>query len=204
MGLSKGKNAIKIKPMLPRKWFFTLTYFRKPRWDTGISPPELLDFIATHPPGRGIDLGCGTGTNAITLAQHGWQMIGIDFVGRAIAKARKKAKKANLDITFIKRDITQLEDFQEQFDLVLDIGCYHSLPTPQRQKYQDNLNRLIKPGGTYLLYGFLTDPSLSSGHGLGEEDIHSFCRYLQLIARKNGLDGNRPSAWFTFTRSLNV
>ena len=51
-----------------RRLSFLLWYFRDPPWDTNISPPELLDFINRHPPGRVLDLGCGTGTNVITLA----------------------------------------------------------------------------------------------------------------------------------------
>jgi methylase of polypeptide subunit release factors len=72
-----------------RKLFFNLAYLQKPVWDTGISPPELLDFIANHNPGRALDLGCGTGTNSITLAKHGWEVTGVDFVKRAINLARR-------------------------------------------------------------------------------------------------------------------
>src|SRR5689334_21905005 len=50
-----------------RRLSFNLWYFRNPPWDSGISPPELLEFIQTHPAGKAIDLGCGTGTNVITL-----------------------------------------------------------------------------------------------------------------------------------------
>ncbi len=57
-----------------RRLAFNFWYFRKPPWDSGISPPELLEFIRTHPAGKAIDLGCGTGTNVITLAKAGWQV----------------------------------------------------------------------------------------------------------------------------------
>jgi len=67
---------------LLRRINFNLWYFRRPPWDRGISPPELFDFISKHPAGRAIDLGCGTATNVITLAQNGWQVTGIDFAPR--------------------------------------------------------------------------------------------------------------------------
>ena len=63
-----------------RRIYFNLLYlFTRPPWDTGVSPPELYDFIENHEPGRAIDIGCGTGTNVITLAQAGWQVTGVDF-----------------------------------------------------------------------------------------------------------------------------
>ena len=53
-----------------RRLNFTFWYYFHPPWDSGISPPELLEFIEQHPAGRAIDLGCGTGTNVVTLAQQ--------------------------------------------------------------------------------------------------------------------------------------
>ncbi|MFQ6101503.1 MAG: class I SAM-dependent methyltransferase [Anaerolineae bacterium] len=60
-------------------WLFDLQYLlgRSP-WDTGVTPPEVVELIASgdFPPGRALDLGCGTGTNGITLARHGWEVVG--------------------------------------------------------------------------------------------------------------------------------
>src|SRR5712691_1731013 len=69
---------------------------RRPPWDTGVTPPELERFVAAHPPGRALDVGCGTGTNVVYLAQHGWTAVGVDFAGRAIAKARRRATEAGV------------------------------------------------------------------------------------------------------------
>ncbi len=113
-----------------RRMSFNLWYFRRPPWDTGITPPELMAFVASRPSGRALDLGCGTGTNAITLAQYGWQVTGIDFAMKAIRLARRKAIKASVVIDFHVGDVTRLEGITGLFDLVLDIGCFHSL-TPE-------------------------------------------------------------------------
>ena len=64
---------------LLRRLEFQYLYFHRPPWDTGMSPPELMEFIETHEPGRAIDIGCGTGTNVITLAKAGWQVTGVEF-----------------------------------------------------------------------------------------------------------------------------
>src|SRR3990172_1030198 len=122
-----------------RRLFFNLWYNWKPPWDTGISPPELMDFISHHPPGRALDLGCGTGTNVITLAQHGWQATGIDFAQRAIKKAHRKARQAGVNVDLRVADVTRLEELSGLFELILDMGCYHSLPSAGRQAYLSNL-----------------------------------------------------------------
>ena len=89
-----------------RRIHFNFWYFRRPPWDSGISPPELLNFISKHPAGRAIDLGCGTGTNVITLAQNGWQVVGIDFAQRAIQIAKRKIKNVNIQADLYVSDAT--------------------------------------------------------------------------------------------------
>lgn len=186
---------------LRQKLFFSLFYFRRPPWDTGISPPELITFIQTHPPGRALDLGCGTGTNAITLAQHGWQVTGVDFVGRAIRAARRKARQAGLQVDFHAGDVTQLRGVNGPFDLVLDIGCLHSLTGKQKEVYIANLEHLLSPQGAFLLYAFLAKDDDAHGSGLTPNDLEILSSRLRLIQRCDGTDrGARPSAWFTYQR----
>ena len=112
--------------------YFNLLYFRTPPWDTQVSPPKLMEFIESHPPGRVLDLGCGTGTNVITLAQHGWQVVGVDYVKRAVRTAERKANQAGVTAEFFVNDVTKLEGVRGVFDLVLDIGCFHSLDGGER------------------------------------------------------------------------
>src|ERR1041385_3822376 len=91
-----------------RRLVFQSMYFRQPPWDTGISPPELFEFIKTHPAGRAIDLGCGTGTNVITLAKSGWRVTGIDFAPRAIKLAKQKAQSMGVQADVTVNDATKL------------------------------------------------------------------------------------------------
>src|SRR3972149_2064567 len=96
---------------------FTVWYFGRPPWDSGISPPELLEFIRSHPAGRAIDLGCGTGTNVLTLARAGWQVTGVDFVLRAIRIAKQKIKQAGVTADLRVGNVTKLHGINGPFDL---------------------------------------------------------------------------------------
>src|SRR5256886_2994546 len=138
-----------------RRLWFGLWYWmpRRPPWDTGITPPEVERFVASHAPGRAVDLGCGTGTNAVYLARHGWSAMGVDFAGRAIAKARRRARDAGVSCTFFVGDVAALE-VPGPFDLALDIGCLHSISVSNRAAYATGLARAVRSGGTYLLYPF--------------------------------------------------
>jgi SAM-dependent methyltransferase len=102
-------------------------------WDTGVSPPELVEVVEgpeALPPGRALDIGCGTGTNSVYMARHGWEVTGVDLVGRAIAMARRKAAAAGISPTFIQGDVTRLDelDVGAGYGLLLDIGCFHGIP----------------------------------------------------------------------------
>lgn len=89
-------------------------------WDTNITPPEVMEFLATATPGRALDLGCGTGTNAVTLARHGWQATGVDFSPKAIREARRKAQQAGLKIDFYCADVADLGMLSGPFDIKPD------------------------------------------------------------------------------------
>jgi 2-polyprenyl-3-methyl-5-hydroxy-6-metoxy-1,4-benzoquinol methylase len=159
-----------------------------------------MDFIRRHPPGKALDLGCGTGTNAITLAQHGWYVTGIDFAGRAIQTARQKAKEAGLTLDLRVGNVSQPKNVQGSFDLILDIGCFHSLSTEERGSYIRNLKHLLAEDGTFLSYVFFRDPS-EKGPGLIEEDVQALSDHLNLVNRQNGTErGKRPSSWLTYRK----
>src|SRR5206468_2578655 len=84
--------------------------------------------------GRALDLGCGTGTNVRYLAEHGWEATGVDAVPAAIDRATAKlggVPKARV----LLGDVTDLErlGLAGPFDLVLDIGCFHSIERRRRR-----------------------------------------------------------------------
>ena len=184
-----------------RRLNFSLWYLLgKTPWDSGISPPELFDFIAHHPPGRAIDLGCGTGTNVITLVQHGWSVTGVDFAPRAIRLAQRKMKQAGVEANVSVGDVTRLSAITGPFDLALDLGCLHGLP--DKSAYLGQLNRVLAPGGYWLLYAMVRSAKDTSHPGITPADLNLIqSSGLQLLNRKDGWDKrDRPSAWFLFQR----
>ncbi len=142
--------------------FYGLTYrFGKPRWDTDQPQPELQRLAASQAPGRVLDLGCGTGTNGVYLARHGWQVVGIDFIPAAVASARRKAKAAGAGATFVVGDASRLREsgVEGPFDMVIDIGCYHAIPEHRRDAYAAGVAAVTGPGAVLYLAGISKPPA---------------------------------------------
>lgn len=196
-----------------RRFLFHVWYFRQPPWDTGVSPPELLEFIKEHKPGtprsgsvdkpgRAIDIGCGTGTNVVTLAKAGWQVTGVDFAPRAVQLARQKIARAGVRAELFVEDATNVEGIGGPFELAFDLGCFHTIPQDGRKKYLEQLDRILAPNGFWLMYGFLKSDASHAGPGLTEADLSRVSSWLTLLSRCDGIDGKgeRPSAWFLFQK----
>jgi 2-polyprenyl-3-methyl-5-hydroxy-6-metoxy-1,4-benzoquinol methylase len=195
-----GRSVKEMQMNFLRKLQFNLWYFRTPPWDSGITPPELFEFIQSHPAGRAIDIGCGTGTNVITLAKTGWQVAGFDFALRAIQVAKRKAKKANVQVSLFTDDATRMHKVTGQFDLALDLGCFHSLEN--KADYLTQLDRILAPNGFWLMYGFLTQSPHSTAPGIADSDLDMIsARAFTLLSRRDGFDKReRPSTWFLFQK----
>lgn len=182
---------------------FNLMYLGKPPWDTGISPPELVEFIQQHPPGRAIDLGCGTGTNLLALGRAGWLVTGVDFAVKAVAAARDKLSREGIPGEVRAGDVSRLAVVQGEYDLVLDIGCFHALETGSRAAYRRNLETILKPGGFFLLYAHWLAEDSPSIFGLTQADFDAFCAHLNLLSRQDSLDRRgRSAVWLLFQNSV--
>jgi len=184
-----------------RREVFNLWYFIRPPWDSGISPPELMEFIRSNQPGRAIDLGCGTGTNIITLAKNGWQVTGVDFAAHAISKARRKVQAAGVTADLRVSDVTRLDGIDGPFDFVLDLGCFHGLQASEKASYLNQLQRVCAPGAVWLLYGFFKRDNMLLGPGMVSNDNEKILVDFDLVARQDGMDRKqRPSAYFLFRK----
>lgn len=147
--------------------FFDLAYrIGFTPWETASRnfPAEFDDFLGRTglPPGRALDMGCGQGDHAITLAERGWDVVGVDYVARAVLRARKKARAAGVKARFVVGDVVELTEVFEDtgvatdspFGLVLDLGCFHGLSDPERHAYARELGYVVGPGTRLLMLAF--------------------------------------------------
>jgi SAM-dependent methyltransferase len=162
----------------------------KPRWDTGVPQPELEQLVPGRAPGRALDLGCGTGADAVYLASHGWDTTGIDFVPEAVELARKNAADAGVTAAFVLGDVSRLGEagVRGPFDLLLDIGCYHTVPASRRDAYVAGAAEAARPGADFYLAGIADPPRLwrlLGARGISGEEVRSrFGRYFRLAGQQ--------------------
>ena len=97
-----------------------------------------------------LDIGSGTGEQAIYLAQKGFQVTGIDISASAIEYARKFAQDSMVNVCF-KVDNILASDLDGQFEIVIDRGLYELIAFENLEIYLATVKRLIKPGGWYIL-----------------------------------------------------
>ena len=127
-------------------------------WD-GAIPQELKDSIEGKdklPLGRALDLGCGPGAKSVYMASHAWKVVGLDFVPRALNKARARAQAAGVTIDFRQTDVTRLGELglEPGFSFLFDFGCFHGLRDSQRTAYAEGVNSLAASGARLLIMGF--------------------------------------------------
>lgn len=184
------------------RWRFRWLYLRgRTPWDTNITPPEVMDFIRKTSAGRALDLGCGTGTNAISLARRGWRVTGVDFVPKAIRTARAKIIDSGLEIDFRCASVTDLSAFSDSYDYGLDIGCLFCLGADEMKQYASNLSRLLRPGACYMLYAWYPRRWKNRTVGLTKEEVDAllqpgFVREKMVAGEEKGF----PSAWYWYRR----
>jgi SAM-dependent methyltransferase len=180
-------------------------------WDDDLPPPELMALVEDRAVGRALDLGCGYGRSTVYLAQHGWEVDGVDFVPQAVQEARERATEAGVAnrTRFHTFSVADLSFLDGAYDLALDIGCMHAMSEEELISYREGLLRLLPEGAIYLLFAHLRDTAEEDDDGPRWIDEN---RLLVLFARGFILEyaeygmtqvGDKPpwrSAWFTFRR----
>jgi ubiquinone/menaquinone biosynthesis C-methylase UbiE len=114
---------------------------------------ELAGFIAglAEIPRRALDLGCGTGADAVFLAEQGIATTGIDLSATALEHARQRAERHDVSVEWMQGDALHLPLEDGCMDLVLDRGCLHHIASGEHGRYAAEVARVLRPGGTLLV-----------------------------------------------------
>jgi SAM-dependent methyltransferase len=169
-------------------------------WDRGAPASGLVGLVdgpEALKPGRALDLGCGTGTNTIFLCSNGWQVTGVDIVPRALEAARRNARHARVSPSFVGGDVTRLRelDLEGAFDLVVDVGCFHTLPAGLRERYVESVSSVATPGATLFLFAFSPRRLAPVRSGVTHEEIVASFQGWRLISGNPSLDGTTAASW---------
>src|SRR5438309_11501384 len=151
-------------------------------WDTDRPDPALQRMLdeAAIQPCRALELGCGTGTNALFLAQQGFDVTAVDVVPQALERAEAKARQAGVSIHFTPADVLQLPDLGKPFPFVFDRGTYHILRQVDLERFRHTLAQATEPGSMYLtLAGNANEPNPPEG---GPPRVHAHEICLELAA----------------------
>ncbi len=159
---------------VPSQFFHKVYQEGAPPWETGRPQPEVIRLTKEgllH--GKVLDVGCGTGENALYLAQHGCEVVGLDAVPLAVAAAQAKARERGLNVTFLTHDALHLESVGTDFDVILDSGLFHVFSDDDRGQYVQQLHAVLKPHGTLILLCFSTEETSEIGpRRVSEREIH--------------------------------
>ncbi|MDY7013635.1 MAG: class I SAM-dependent methyltransferase, partial [Cyanobacteriota bacterium] len=100
--------------------------------------------------GNILEIGMGSGIQAIELAERGFQVTATELSHTAVSLAQNRAKEKGLEIDFRQDDILNSK-LDGEFDCVLDRGCFHCFHSEQIPEYVRTVNRLLKPRGYLFL-----------------------------------------------------
>lgn len=122
-------------------------------WDTGTPEPLLVDFVTAGEiaPGPALEIGAGTGTNSIWMAERGFDVLGVDVSPLAVKRAWAKMDGRALRCRFAARDFLAAPPPDGPFQFVFDRGCLHVFDEPgERQRFAAHVAAVLAPGGLWL------------------------------------------------------
>jgi len=146
-----------------------------PSWETGEPAPELVRLVKQNriPRGTALDIGCGTGANAVFLAEAGFEVTAVDISPTAIERARTRAALAGVNIHFVVDDVFHfIRSCPSRFDFLLDAGFYPYVRGHSLSAYLDFLWRASHPGSHCLvLAGHAAETAEGAQPGVSEDDL---------------------------------
>ncbi len=122
-------------------------------WDTGRPDDHLVKLVESGvvKPCKALEVGCGTGTNSIWLAEQGFEVLGVDLAEEAVGKARVKLGDRKLNCQFQAMDFLHGHALPGGFGFVFDRGCFHVFDLDsERDAFARNVAAQLAPGGIWF------------------------------------------------------
>jgi ubiquinone/menaquinone biosynthesis C-methylase UbiE len=161
-------------PALGKRWLLPL--YDPFLWILGADKAKqaLIEQAEIKPGFRVLDIGCGTGSMAITIKRMNpeAEVIGIDPDPDALALSKRKAKRARLSIEFDRGFADRMPYADSSFERVFSSFMFHHLAAEEKTATLGEIRRVLKPGGSLHLLDFVREHSVHSGKPAHGQLIH--------------------------------
>jgi SAM-dependent methyltransferase len=159
--------------MPPYKLMYKLGVAPWERRDVGQTWSQAMEALDNPAPGRALDVGCGTGRDAVYLATRGWRVTGVDFAEDALTKAGQRAAAEGASVQWVRGDVGQLGQLglEPGYSLIYDFGCIQGLSDAGRRGAASGIGRLAAPGASLVVFAFMAGRRFFLPRGLDEVDV---------------------------------
>jgi SAM-dependent methyltransferase len=169
----RGRHPTSHEQMTGMPWDASYQDGRAP-WDIGQPQPAIARLVSEGGfAGTVLDVGCGTGENALLVASLGLSVLGVDVAETALAVARDKASERGIEVEFATADALHLDHLERVFDTVLDCGLFHTFDGDERPGYLASLASVTITGGTLYVLCFSDAGPGTGPHPIRQEELKS-------------------------------
>jgi SAM-dependent methyltransferase len=181
-------------------------------WDTDEPDPHLMELVRSGVVGRGraLEIGSGTGTNAVWLAGQGLEVVGVDIAERAVEMARARAASAPR-VSFVHADFLVDDVGEGPFDFVCDRGVFHVFDDAEaRARFAARVASLLRPEGLWLsVIGSTEGPPREEGppRRSALDIVTAIEPALEIVSLRTSefhADDRAPRAWACLSRRRTV
>lgn len=165
-----GRAPTSHERMTGRPW--DASYHDGPApWDVGVQPAVARVAAEGGFTGAVLDVGCGSGDNALHIASLGLPVLGVDVAETALSRARDKATERGIEAEFAIADAFRLDRLGRRFDTVLDCGMFHTCDAGERPGYVVSLASVTGPGATLYVLCFSDEGADVGPHPVRRADL---------------------------------
>jgi cyclopropane fatty-acyl-phospholipid synthase-like methyltransferase len=185
--------------------FFDAAYRGTPPWDIGRPQKTFVELVRKGEiTGSVLDIGCGTGEDALFFAGEGHEVWGVDSAPLAIQKAKEKAVKRGLGVHFLLLSALDLPKLNRKFDTATDSGLFHTLSDEDRTVFVDSLAAVLSPAGKYFMLCFSElEPAGYGPRRVTQKEIRDCFRdgwsinYIRPAVFESRTRAEGPRAWLS-------